>query len=113
MNIVSALFVLLFIGIFMVRSIAAAKTLHQKMLHSVIRSPMSFFDTTPIGRIVNRFSADTDTIDNDLPVTIQKWLECVFRVFSTIIVISYSTPIFTAMIVPFGIIYFFLQVSIK
>jgi ABC-type multidrug transport system fused ATPase/permease subunit len=80
-----------FIGIFMVRSIAAAKTLHQQMLHSVIRSPMSFFDTTPIGRIVNRFSADTDTIDNDLPVTIQKWLECVFRVFSTIIVISYST----------------------
>ncbi|CAC5378592.1 ABCC1 [Mytilus coruscus] len=83
--------------------------LHERFLHSVIRSPMSYFDTTPIGRIVNRFSADNDTIDNDLPTTVQKWLDCVFRVISTLVFISYSTPLFCAMIVPFGITYFFLQ----
>lgn len=109
----SAVFVLVFIGIFMVRSITATKLLHERLLHSVIRSPMSFFDTTPIGRIVNRFSADTDTIDNDLPTTVQKWLECVFRVISTLVVISYSTPLFCAVIVPFGVAYFFLQVRFK
>ncbi|XP_063401135.1 multidrug resistance-associated protein 1-like [Mytilus trossulus] len=108
-GIAQAVFVLVFIGIFMVRSITATKLLHERLLHSVIRSPMSFFDTTPIGRIVNRFSADTDTIDNDLPTTVQKWLECVFRVISTLVVISYSTPLFCAVIVPFGIAYFFLQ----
>ncbi|CAC5385161.1 ABCC1 [Mytilus coruscus] len=108
-GIAQAVFVLIFIGIFMVRSITATKLLHERLLDSVIRSPMSFFDTTPIGRIVNRFSADTDTIDNDLPTTVQKWLECVFRVISTLVVISYSTPLFCAVIVPFGIAYFFLQ----
>ncbi|XP_076114149.1 multidrug resistance-associated protein 1-like [Mytilus galloprovincialis] len=108
-GIAQAVFVLVFIGIFMVRSITATKLLHERLLHSVIRSPMSFFDTTPIGRIVNRFSADTDTIDNDLPTTVQKWLECVFRVISTLVVISYSTPLFCAVIVPFGVAYFFLQ----
>ena len=40
----------------------ASKRLHQRLLHSVMRSPMSFFDTNPTGRIVNRFSADIDKI---------------------------------------------------
>ncbi|CAG2243525.1 ABC transporter C family member 5,ATP-dependent bile acid permease,Multidrug resistance-associated protein 7,ABC transporter C family member 10,Multidrug resistance-associated protein 1,ABC transporter C family member 8,Canalicular multispecific organic anion transporter 2,Pleiotropic ABC efflux transporter of multiple drugs YBT1,Multiple drug resistance-associated protein-like transporter 1,Canalicular multispecific organic anion transporter 1,Multidrug resistance-associated protein 5,Putative uncharacter len=55
------------------------------------------------------FGIAQDTIDNDLPTTVQKWLECVFRVISTLVVISYSTPLFCAVIVPFGVAYFFLQ----
>ena len=40
----------------------ASKRLHERLLHTVMRSPMSFFDTNPTGRIVNRFSADIDKI---------------------------------------------------
>ena len=72
---------------------------------------MSFFDTTPVGRIVNRFSKDLDVADNLLPLNIRLWLNSFFQVASTIIVISYSTPIFIAVIIPVGILYYFVQVT--
>jgi ABC-type multidrug transport system fused ATPase/permease subunit len=37
-----------------------AASLHNSALYSVMRSPMAFFDTTPVGRIINRFSKDLD-----------------------------------------------------
>ena len=107
----SAIFVFSYVAIFVIRSIAASRKLHNTMLHSVIRSPMSFFDTTPIGRIVNRFSADIDTIDNELPMTVEMWLDTAFLVVATMVVISYSTPYFIIMIVPFSVLYFLVQVS--
>lgn len=45
----------------------AAIILHRKMLYGVIRAPLSFFDTTPMGRILARFSSDVDELDNYFP----------------------------------------------
>lgn len=42
------------------RVLAGASKLHNKMFESILRAPMSFFDTTPSGRILNRFSRDLD-----------------------------------------------------
>lgn len=44
-------------------AIRSARTLHDSLLHSILKAPTSFFDTTPLGRIVNRFSKDIYTID--------------------------------------------------
>ena len=71
---------------------------------------MSFFDTTPIGRIVNRFSKDIDTVDNNIPMTIHVFLATSTCVVSVIIVISYSTPIFLSVVLPLGLLYYFVQV---
>ncbi|CAG8739858.1 46446_t:CDS:10 [Gigaspora margarita] len=54
-------FVWLFYG-----SLRASKKLYQLSLHQVIRAPLRFFDTTPVGRILNRFSKDFETIDSTL-----------------------------------------------
>ena len=41
------------------------------MLQRIMKSPMSYFDTTPLGRIINRFAKDVDTVDNIIPVTLR------------------------------------------
>ncbi|KAJ2879676.1 hypothetical protein IWW38_006079, partial [Coemansia aciculifera] len=48
-------------------SIRASKQIHESMLRGVLRSPMSFFDVTPLGRILNRFSSDLRSCDEMLP----------------------------------------------
>ena len=56
--------------------IAASAALHHRMLHRVMRAPMEFFDTTPMGRIVNRFSQDVYTIDEMIPRTLSSLISC-------------------------------------
>lgn len=84
--------------------------LHLSILENTLRSPATFFDTTPIGRIVNRFSKDIDMIDATLPRTFDMWIKCIIHVFSTIFVISFSTPLVLSIILPLGIVYYFVQV---
>lgn len=41
-------------------TVKAASALHDKLFHRLLLSPMRFFDTTPLGRILTRFSRDMD-----------------------------------------------------
>ncbi|KAL5011002.1 hypothetical protein ScPMuIL_013307 [Solemya velum] len=91
------------------RMIHASRSLHSQMLETTLRSPMSFFDTTPLGRVVNRFSQDIQTVDAELSMTFQMWMDSFFVVVSTFIVISYSTPIFMSLLLPLGILYILIQ----
>ncbi|XP_014222078.1 multidrug resistance-associated protein 1 isoform X3 [Trichogramma pretiosum] len=87
----------------------AARQMHLVMLRGVMRAPLTFFDTTPIGRIISRFSKDVDVLDVSLPQQISDTIYCTFEVIATLVVISYSTPIFIAVILPIGLIYYFIQ----
>ncbi|XP_044251196.1 multidrug resistance-associated protein 1 isoform X11 [Drosophila takahashii] len=86
-----------------------SELLHQTLLYYNLRWPMELFDTTPLGRIVNRFSKDIDTIDNVLPFNIRVVIGQAYMVLATIVVISLSTPIFLAVIVPIAFLYYFAQ----
>lgn len=93
-----------------VASVSGARILHKRLLLNILCSPMSFFDTTPLGRIVNRFSKDIYLIDEAIPRSLRMFLSVSFSVISTIVVISYSTTIFLAVVLPLGIVYFLTQV---
>ena len=54
--------------------LAGASKLHSHMFTSILRCPMSFFDTTPTGRILNRFSRDLDECKSRLkPVLLKQF----------------------------------------
>ncbi|XP_041372529.1 multidrug resistance-associated protein 1-like [Gigantopelta aegis] len=109
LGLTQAVIVLLYSVLASTRMVQAARNLHKSMLANIMRSPMMFFDTTPIGRILNRFSRDVETIDNNLPQLVRMWINTVFSVLSTVIVISYSTPIFLVVIIPLGLFYWLIQ----
>ncbi|XP_044251202.1 multidrug resistance-associated protein 1 isoform X16 [Drosophila takahashii] len=87
----------------------SARLMHNVLLSATFRWPMEMFDITPLGRIVNRFSKDVETIDNTLPLNLRMVVLQLFAVLATIVVISLSTPIFLAVIVPIAFLYYFAQ----
>ncbi|KAL0104454.1 hypothetical protein PUN28_017289 [Cardiocondyla obscurior] len=90
-------------------TVVASRRIFESTLQRVLHNPMSFFDRTPIGRILSRLGKDIDVIDNILPVILRTWMTCLFSVIATLVVISYSTPIFIVVILPIGAIYYFIQ----
>ncbi|CAH1794809.1 unnamed protein product, partial [Owenia fusiformis] len=89
--------------------IRASKGLHKSMLDNILQSPQSFFDATPLGRIINRFSKDIDTIDLLIPANITMFLTVMLISLASIIVIAMSTPYILAIMIPIAIVYFFVQ----
>ncbi|XP_037545242.1 multidrug resistance-associated protein 1-like [Nematolebias whitei] len=89
--------------------ILASRYLHQSLLCDVLRSPMSFFERTPSGNLVNRFAKEMDTIDSVIPMIIKMFLGSMFNVMGSCVIILMATPL-VAIIIPFlGLLYFFVQ----
>nr|XP_056722202.1 multidrug resistance-associated protein 1-like [Euleptes europaea] len=92
-----------------VGGIFASRRLHINLLHNVLRCPMSFFERTPSGNLVNRFSKEIDTIDSTIPQVIKMFMGSLFNVIGACIIILLATPIAAVVIPPLGFVYFFVQ----
>uniref|UniRef100_A0A4W6CZZ7 ATP-binding cassette, sub-family C (CFTR/MRP), member 9 n=1 Tax=Lates calcarifer TaxID=8187 RepID=A0A4W6CZZ7_LATCA len=89
--------------------LSAATNLHHNLLNKIIHAPIRFFDITPLGQILNRFSADTNIIDQHIPPTLESLTRSTLLCLSAIGVISSITPIFLIALVPLAIAFYFIQ----
>ncbi|KAG0031889.1 Multidrug resistance-associated protein 1 [Podila clonocystis] len=81
-----------------VARIRASEKLHAEFLSKIMRLPMSFFDTTPLARILNRLSGDITTVDERIPSKMVQSLYFGVTVTSTLLLISFTTPTFIILI---------------
>ncbi|XP_052106560.1 ATP-binding cassette sub-family C member 10-like isoform X1 [Mytilus californianus] len=105
----NSLFTLMRAFLFAYGGICAARIMHIKILDSILKAPISFFQTTPIGRIINRFSSDLYCIDDSLPFILNIFLANIYGIVGTIAVQCYGLPWFAILLVPLGLIYLKLQ----
>ncbi|KAF2351590.1 ABC transporter type 1 transmembrane domain [Trinorchestia longiramus] len=73
--------------IFMKTSIHASTRLHDSVLGAVVKSPLSFFDTTPIGRILNIFSRDVDEVDVRLPMSLEMFMQNMWLISCSLLLV--------------------------
>ncbi|XP_055352814.1 LOW QUALITY PROTEIN: multidrug resistance-associated protein 1-like [Paramacrobiotus metropolitanus] len=96
-------------SMYAVGQVYASGSLHRGMLRRVLHAPLAFFDTTPLGRVINRFSKDIEAIDMMLPSSLMIFLSFAISVLATIIFLCVIIPYFAAVIVPLAVVYFFIQ----
>ncbi|OEJ86325.1 Oligomycin resistance ATP-dependent permease YOR1 [Hanseniaspora osmophila] len=83
-----------------VLGLRSSKVLNLKSVHKLLHTPMSFLDTTPIGRVLNRFTKDTDTLDNELTDQVRLFVYQLGNLTGVIVMCIIYLPWF-AIAVPF------------
>uniref|UniRef100_A0A803VJQ2 ABC-type glutathione-S-conjugate transporter n=1 Tax=Ficedula albicollis TaxID=59894 RepID=A0A803VJQ2_FICAL len=85
--------------------VLASHQLFLQLLSSVMRSPMLFFEQTPLGHLLNRFSRDMDAVDSVIPDKLKSVLGFLFNLLEIYLVIVVATPWAAVAIVPLTVLY--------
>eukprot|EP00762_Andalucia_godoyi_P000869 ANDGO_03846.mRNA.1 ABC transporter C family member 10 len=89
--------------------IVACKKLHNLCLRRVIRFPVVFFDTTPTGRIMNRFSKDMSDVDDTFPDLVENLAVIFLWQLGSLAVVAAIIPLFVVAIPPMVLLYYGIQ----
>ena len=93
---------------FMLLVLRSSELLHNRMLSSVLMAPIKFFDTTPAGRILNRFSSDVGCMDEQLPICLYKAFQMVLSYVVSLLVVSGVIYYINIATVPAFVLIFYL-----
>jgi ABC-type multidrug transport system fused ATPase/permease subunit len=100
--------------IFVVMGVKASKQMHSLLLRGVVSSPVAHFDTTPIGRILNRFTTDLTIADETIATNMAFVLSMVSSIFGVIGSIAYTTKgMILTLFGPLLILYYFVQLYFR
>ncbi|KOC61936.1 Multidrug resistance-associated protein 7 [Habropoda laboriosa] len=105
----NTIFTLMRAFMFAYGGIQAAITIHKQLLKVVVRAKTAFFDIQPFGRILNRFSSDTYTVDDSLPFIANILFAQLFGLVATVIVTAYGLPWILLVLAPLIPIYHWIQ----
>uniref|UniRef100_A0A671X1D2 ABC-type glutathione-S-conjugate transporter n=1 Tax=Sparus aurata TaxID=8175 RepID=A0A671X1D2_SPAAU len=89
--------------------IVASRHLHADLLNSVLRSQMSFFEVTPSGNLLNRFSKEIDAIDCMIPDGLKMMLGYLFKLLEICIILLLATPFTGLVLLPLTCVYILIQ----
>ena len=92
-------------------SINASRKLYNNFLVNLFRLPLTFFDQTPIGRIINRCSYDFDVIDNDIIFTLRSTLNAILAFIICFLLIAHVLPETILIMIIIFIPFIFLEVN--
>ncbi|XP_076790552.1 ATP-binding cassette sub-family C member 6 isoform X5 [Arvicanthis niloticus] len=83
----------------------ASGLLFRSLLWDVARSPVGFFERTPVGNLLNRFSKETDTVDVDIPDKLRSLLTYAFGLLEVGLAVTMATPLAIVAILPLMLLY--------
>ncbi|KFA76189.1 hypothetical protein S40288_07267 [Stachybotrys chartarum IBT 40288] len=91
-----------------VMSLKASRSLFEKILHTVLRTPLRWVDTVPVGRILNRLTSDFDVIDSQLTVSVGMLIWTTLSIVGVCVAAALLTP----YILPLGLVLFVIAATI-
>ena len=83
--------------------------MHDAMLKAILRAPILFFDSNPVGRVLNRFSKDIGFNDNQIPEVVFDFMQISLMVSGTIVIVAISNYFIFIVLIPLMFIFMYLR----
>lgn len=85
-------------GVFFAKFIVStSQVIQRSLIAALLKTPLSWFDVTPTGRIISRATKDQDDLDSSLAFNVQFSTQNLLVLFSSIVIISVATPLYLAV----------------
>lgn len=96
-------------SLWLFRAAAAGRTIHDRALSGVLGAPLRFFDSTPTGRILNRFARDLEVVDDELSWSVEQACRTLVATLASLLLIVTIVPALIAGAVP--VLWLYLRVQ--